>query len=409
MVSHSLVAVVALALGLAQGRDFTPRPDIQPGPKQPYKAFPVSSPRTKTCFVKPSCTAGRDDSAKILKAFQDCNNGGTVVLDKEYTICEALDLRFLKNIDIALTGTVKFCDKVHEWQPKLLRFPFQDQGSWWIWGGEDINLYGAGTGVVDGNGQTWYNEYAANSSLLRPLLFATDGWHGGSMTGLKMRMSPQWHNIIANSSDILVSDIDIYSRSATHNEAKNLDGWDTYRSDNIVIQNSHIEHDDDCVSFKPNSTNIIVQGLVCNSSHGISIGSLAQYPGVFDIVENLYIYNNTLSNATDSARIKIWVGAGAVTNPGWIGGGGVGFVRNVTYEDFRVDNNDAALKIDQCYGAINASQCLLFPSTMILEDILFKDFYGKTSKKGDPVVGSMICSAPDVSFPAVDDSCRLQS
>lgn len=118
-----------------------------------------------------------------------------------------------------------------------------------------------------------------------------------------------------------------------------------------MIQNSHIEHDDDCVSFKPNSTNIVVQGLNCNSSHGISIGSLAQYPGVFDVVENLLIYNNTLHNATDSARIKIWVGEGAITNPGWIGGGGVGHVKNVTYEKFTVDNNDLAIQITQCYGA----------------------------------------------------------
>ena len=55
------------------------------------------------------------------------------------------------------------------------------------------------------------------------------------------------------------------------NPAKNTDGWDTLRSDNVVIQNSHINNGDDCVSFKPNSTNIVVQGLICNGSHGISV------------------------------------------------------------------------------------------------------------------------------------------
>ncbi len=35
----------------------------------------------------------------------------------------------------------------------------------------------------------------------------------------------------------------------------------------------------DCVSFKPNATNIIVQNIHCNGSHGISVGSLGQYPG----------------------------------------------------------------------------------------------------------------------------------
>lgn len=206
----------------------------------------------------------------------------------------------------------------------------------------------------------------------------------------------QWHNLIANSSDILITDIDIYSRSTSDNFAKNLDGWDTYRSDNLVIQNSHIDHDDDCVSFKPNSTNIIVQGLVCNSSHGISVGSLGQYPEWFDVVENLYIYNISMSNASDGARLKVWPGAEAEKNPDWVGGGGAGYVRNVTYERFYHENNDGAIKIDQCYGAINASECEEHPSLMILTDILFKDFWGTTSSANDPVVGSLICSSQDV-------------
>jgi galacturan 1,4-alpha-galacturonidase len=186
-----LLAGLAALSSIAQARDVPERPLIKPYPLQPYKAFPSSTPRNKSCFVKPSCTQGQDDSAKILAAFEECNDGGTVVLDEEYTVCSPLDLRFLKHIDVALTGTVNFCDDYDDWQSELFRFPFQDQGTWWLWGGEDINLYGAGTGTIDGNGQTWYDAYAEDSTLLRPLLFVTDGWHGGSITGLKLRQSPQ--------------------------------------------------------------------------------------------------------------------------------------------------------------------------------------------------------------------------
>jgi len=56
-----------------------------------------------------------------------------------------------------------------------------------------------------------------------------------------------------------------------------------------VIQNSVIDNGDDCVSFKPNSTDVVVQGLRCNGSHGISVGSLGQYKGEVDIVKNLYV------------------------------------------------------------------------------------------------------------------------
>lgn len=70
-----------------------------------------------------------------------------------------------------------------------------------------------------------------------------------------------------------MSDFDIRVGSTSKNPAKNTDGWDTFRVDNVVIQNSHIDNGDDCVSFKPNSTNVLVQGLECNGSHGMSSGT----------------------------------------------------------------------------------------------------------------------------------------
>ena len=65
-----------------------------------------------------------------------------------------------------------------------------------------------------------------------------------------------------------------------------IDGWDLYRSDSIVVQNSYVYNDDDCVSFKPNSTNMVVQNMVCIGSHGISVGSLGQYLGEVDLAGN---------------------------------------------------------------------------------------------------------------------------
>lgn len=54
----------------------------------------------------------------------------------------------------------------------------------------------------------------------------------------------------------------------------------------------------DCVSFKPNSTDILVQNLHCNGSHGISVGSLGQYVGEVDIVKNILVYNISMYNAS---------------------------------------------------------------------------------------------------------------
>lgn len=197
MVSSNLLTLLTLLTLLSSTsltsatRPIPLRTTIQPTPLEPYKAFPVSPPRdpAKTCFVKPACTPGHDDAPKILAAFEACNDGGTIVLDETYTICSPLDLTFLKHVDVAITGHIKFCDEIDYWLANTFKYRFQGASSWWVWGGEDVNIYGNGVGIIDGQGQAWYDRFAVNATLQRPHLFVTDGLHGGSITGLKLRNS----------------------------------------------------------------------------------------------------------------------------------------------------------------------------------------------------------------------------
>ncbi|KAI1755718.1 polygalacturonase [Xylaria castorea] len=370
------------------------RPEVEPFPHNSGRLIPVSSPRTKTCSVAALGGDG-DDATQILDAFHDCNNGGTVVLDSDYTIATALDLTFLDSVDVALSGSITFKADIDYWVANSFKYAFQSSTAFWKIGGRDINIYGGGLGVIDGSGQPWWDGFASNSSLLRPISLVLDGLQGGSVTGIRMINPPNWFNLIANSSDILISDMVLTAKSSNSNPVKNSDGWDTYRSDHVVIQNSVINNTDDCVSFKPNSTNIVVQGLKCHGSHGISVGSLGQYVEQYDIVENVYIYNNTMSDASDAARIKVWPGVHSDFEPILSGGGGSGYVRNITYERYESINNDWAIEVNQCYGQSNKTLCELYPSNMTISDIYFIDMWGTTSSKYDPKVGTLVCSSPE--------------
>ena len=250
---------------------------------------------------------------------------------------------------------------------------FQTATTFFQLGGKDINVYGGGT--LDGNGQAWYDLYAKDIYILRPILFGLIGAEGAVISDLKFRYSPQWYTLVANSSDVVFDNIDIFGGSVSKNPAKNTDGWDTYRSDNIVIQNSHIDNGDDCVSFKPNSTNIVVQNLVCNGSHGISVGSLGQYPGEVDYVENVYVYNISMSNASDGARIKVWPGAASALSGDLQGGGGGGAVKNITYDGMTISNVDYAIEITQCYGQKNLTLC-----NQVSENMAVCLYYGSNAK-----------------------------
>lgn len=69
------------------------------GPKCAFKPLPETAKRNKVCNVK-SHGNGKDDSDYILAALKSCNNGGKVVFDKDYTVGTALDIQWLKHIDL---------------------------------------------------------------------------------------------------------------------------------------------------------------------------------------------------------------------------------------------------------------------------------------------------------------------
>lgn len=149
----------------------------------------------------------------------------------------------------------------------------------------------------------------------------------------------------------------------------------------------------DCVSFKPNSTNVLIQSLSCTGSHGVSVGSLGQYVGEYDIVENVYVTNVSLHNATDGARIKIWPNTASALSGDLQGGGGDGRVNNITYTDLIIDNVDYAIEVDQCYGQSNLTLCLEYPSPLTITNVLFANITGRSSKKYQPQVATFACSS----------------
>ncbi|KAF2732943.1 pectin lyase-like protein [Polyplosphaeria fusca] len=368
------------------------RPSYRISPKHPGGSFPVSPDRNRTCCVE-SHGGGKDDSEYILTAIKDCNNGGHVVFsaNTQYMISTALDLTFLKNIDLDIQGQILFSNDTNYWQKNSFKHVFQNASTFFQLGGEDVNVYGGGT--LDGNGQVWYDLHAKDIYTLRPILFGTINLHNGTISDLNLRHSPQWYNFIANSTNLIYTNISIAGKSTSKNKAGNTDGWDTYRSSNLVIQNSHIDNGDDCVSFKPNSSDIVVQNLVCTGSHGISVGSLGQYIGETDIVRNIHVHNISMSHASSGARIKVWPGTPSALSGDLQGGGGSGAVANITFDGMVLQDVDYAVDISQCYGQKNLTLCREFPANLTIEDVHVRNFRGLTSRKYDPVVGYLVCSS----------------
>ncbi|KAH8673496.1 exopolygalacturonase [Xylariales sp. PMI_506] len=394
VLSSAALTAAASVANLKRGDYISPRPDIVYSPAQPYYAPPNPRQRCKTCFVETHGDGVTDDSDYILEAFNKCNNGGHVVFRKNetYLIGTAMDWTFLQSIDIDIQGEILFTNDTDYWQANSFPFIFQNVTSFFKLGGDDVFIYGGGT--LNGNGQAWYELYATNIYTLRPVLIGVDGLTNSIISDLVLRWSPEYYHFVANATNVVFNNINIAGASTNPNvTAKNTDGWDTYRSDGVTIQNSVINNGDDCVSFKPNSTNILVQSLWCNGSHGISVGSLGQYVGEYDIVENVYVANISLHNASDGGRIKIWPNTPSALSGDLQGGGGDGRVNNITYTDIGIDNVDYAIEVDQCYGQSNLTLCLEYPSPLTITNVVFNNFHGTTSTKYQPQVAAFACSS----------------
>ncbi|KAL0955744.1 hypothetical protein HGRIS_001959 [Hohenbuehelia grisea] len=221
---------------------------------------------------------------------------------------------------------------------------------------------------------------ATNSSLLRPIILTLFQASDVTVKNIKMINSPEWFNLINEGQNIVYDNLTIDARSTSKNDIKNTDGWNVYRSNNVTIKNSNINNGDDCVAFKPNATNVLISNLQCNGSHGISVGSLGQFPGMVDIVENVTSVNVRMSNAQNGARIKAWAGSNV----------GSGRVKNITFDHFVESKVNNPVVIDQCYMT-SAADCAKFPSNVVIEDIWFNSISGTSS---GPLVAALSCS-PD--------------
>lgn len=225
--TYFLAATTALGIDRSASLDTRavkiPRPNVRAYPHAPKKAHLCSPPRTKVCAVK-ALGGTSDDAPNILKAAKSCNHGGTVqLLDASYTIGSPLDLRFLSAVDIVIGGTIKFSNDIDYWLTHAFRFTYQDASAFWLIGGKDVNVYGDGSGkaILDGQGQAWYDRFAADPLLRRPILFNVESLNGGFVSGLKLTNGPSWFFLVANSTDVIIDNIGITSGSSNANPAKN--------------------------------------------------------------------------------------------------------------------------------------------------------------------------------------------
>ncbi|CCF44685.1 exopolygalacturonate, partial [Colletotrichum higginsianum] len=205
VVSSLLAGLVAAAAGALA---FSP--EIPAGVPRNVQEFRDKHPfekRAPDCHRKTfTLRASEDDlddvSDEFLEGLKKANGGGTLYLpaNQTFIIGKPLDLTWLNDVHVHWEGEIKFTNDTPYWQANAFRHPFQNSIMFWKWGGKDVKLYGEG--VLNGNGQRWWNEFAGleildpTNAYLRPILFYAENATGLAIEGIHFKDSPCWTTFI---------------------------------------------------------------------------------------------------------------------------------------------------------------------------------------------------------------------
>lgn len=289
----------------------------------------------RRCVV-PAKGDGTDDSVAILEAFCDCQRDSEIVFQNTtYNIAKVMNVTNLENVKIEVHGTLVWSEDIDYWLENSLPIgPGKDQNSYppaayqnqttaFILGGKDLYVEGFGHGTFDGSGQVWYDFVKGESNYPnRPhaiVITATNSY----FHGLRWIQPQMWTVTIVSSKHVVLEDIYINATSHSNQPARNTDGANTMFSDSITFRRWEIDNGDDCIAFKANSTNMLVEDSVLHGGNGIAVGSVGQYYGRFEIAENIVVRNVTMHGSKFATRIKTWTGEQNQWPPNG-GGGGIG-------------------------------------------------------------------------------------
>ncbi|KAJ5082181.1 hypothetical protein N7532_011224 [Penicillium argentinense] len=218
-----------------------------------------------------------------------CGTNGTVIFSENvFHVNTMLNITNLLNCDVHLRGELRFSTDIPYWRTHAFSVVLQDQVTAWLFGGTNVNFYGEG-GFYNGGGQAWYNANRNESNQPgRPMSMTFYNSTNLHVDGLKIIQPQFW----------ALSDSEWYTM--------NCDGYNSWRSRNLLVENATIITGDDCIAAKGNTSNLHAKNTYCEGGTGITFGSIGQYLDMPDYNTNTTFENVTIKNAVDGAYIKTW-------------------------------------------------------------------------------------------------------
>ncbi|ONK78784.1 uncharacterized protein A4U43_C02F22400 [Asparagus officinalis] len=254
-------------------------------------------------------------------------------------------------------------------------WPESDSKNQWLvfYRVDGMTLRGGGT--IEGNGEKWWdlpckphrgpNGTTSPGPCNSPAMIRFFMSSNLTMKELSIENSPQFHVKFDGCDGVHIEDISINSPALS----PNTDGIHIENTKSVAIYNSMISNGDDCISIGPGCSDVDIQNVTCEHSHGISIGSLGVH-GSQACVSNINVRNAVIRNSDNGLRIKTWQG-------------GMGSVFGISFNTVYLENVRNCIIIDQYYCM--TKDCMNQTSAVHVSDVSYSNIKGTYDVRSPPI------------------------
>jgi polygalacturonase len=194
----------------------------------------------------------------------------------------------------------------------------------------DIEISGSGT--IDGQGQDWWDAFAADSTISRPQEINLGHVTRIRITGIRLQNPPEEHIWVKSDTNVTITGITISTLAVSgKSDPKNTDGVDVTAT-GMFFCNNNIACGDDNIAMS--GTNLYIGYSTFGVGHGCSIGSITQ-----NGVSSVTVDHLTMNGTTSGIRMKSARDRG-------------GLVQNLTYSNVTMTNVQNPVYITSYYPTL---------------------------------------------------------
>ncbi|XP_060529988.1 polygalacturonase-like isoform X2 [Cylas formicarius] len=210
--------------------------------------------------------------------------------------------------------------------------------------GSNINI--VGDGVLQGRGELYWDG-EGSGGVKKPKFFTIQNTINAIFDKVNLVNCPRHCTTISNSENITILnwkvDVSLGDEKAAngHSAGANTDGFDISNATNVVIRNSTVRNQDDCVAVNEGA-NMHFSNLFCSGGHGLSLS--VGFNGSSNIVKNVTFTDSVVENSRNGIHIKVHTDAGT------------GLIEDVRYSNIIVANAQKyGVNVEQNYHHSGAS------------------------------------------------------